>query len=148
VANRLLTARLSCPAALPAADFDVLMTIASSRRAWLLATLSAALSACSMLPTAPPVAPSLPTEPPPVSPSPKPPRIGLALGGGARAASRTSASSRCWRRTASRSTWCRHLGRQPGGLALRPGKGGRELQTLAETMDEGAITDWSFRCAA
>ena len=37
-----------------------------------------------------------------------------------------------------------HLRRQPGRGALCPGRNGKELAQLADSMDEGAITDWSF----
>ncbi|PZP34583.1 MAG: esterase [Roseateles depolymerans] len=123
------------------------MTIVSSRRAWLLATLSAALSACSMLPTAPPVAPSpSASEPPPViKPAPKPPRIGLALGGGAARGFAHIGVIQVLEEAGIKVDLV--AGTSAGSLVASlyaSGKSGRELQTLAETMDEGAITDWSF----
>lgn len=104
------------------------------------------LSGCSLLPTAPmPAAP--PSEPPPVvvPPPPKPPRIGLALGGGAARGFAHIGVIQVLEENGIKVDLV--AGTSAGSLVAAlyaSGKGGRELQQLAETMDEGAITDWSF----
>jgi NTE family protein len=84
----------------------------------------------------------VPTPPKPV---PKPPRIGLALGGGA---------ARGFAHIGVIQVFEEHgikvdlvAGTSAGSLVAAlyaSGKGGNELAKLAENMDEGAITDWAF----
>ena len=125
------------------------MTTSLLRRAGC-AALFTVLAGCSVLPSQPPAPPVIvvqpPVEPPPViKPAPKPPRVGLALGGGA-------------------ARGFAHIGviqvLEEGGIKVdlvagtsagslvaalyASGKTGKEMQSLADTMDEGAITDWSF----
>ena len=88
-----------------------------------------------------------PTEPPPpvIKPSPKPPRIGLALGGGAARGFAHIGVIQVLEEAGIKVDLV--AGTSAGSLVASlyaSGKSGRELQTLAETMDEGAITDWSF----
>lgn len=117
------------------------------RRALLTATLMA-LSGCSLLPgTAPPppAAPAPEPAPPPPKPAPKPPRIGLALGGGAARGFAHIGVIQVLEEAGIKVDLV--AGTSAGSLVAAlyaSGKNGRELQQLAETMDEGAITDWSF----
>ncbi|CAM3959900.1 patatin-like phospholipase family protein [Roseateles saccharophilus] len=123
------------------------MTPALIRRAWLAASF-ALLAGCSVLPTQTPQPPVVtpPVEPPPVvKPAPRPPRVGLALGGGA---------ARGFAHIGVIQVLEEHgikvdlvAGTSAGSLVASlyaSGKNGKEMQTLAESMDEGAITDWSF----
>ncbi|WP_457323732.1 patatin-like phospholipase family protein [Roseateles sp. P5_E11] len=120
------------------------------RRAWLAASL-VALAGCSVLPSQPPqppvvVVPTPPPEPPPViKPAPKPPRIGLALGGGAARGFAHIGVIQVFEENGIKVDLV--AGTSAGSLVASlyaSGKTGKEMQTLAETMDEGAITDWSF----
>ena len=119
-----------------------------SRRGLLLAPL--ALAACSSVPLiGAPEAPTAPAQPDaPTSgprPVPKPPRIGLALGGGA---------ARGFAHIGVIQVLEEHgigvdlvAGTSAGSLVAAlyaSGKNGKEMQALAEGMDEGAITDWAF----
>lgn len=119
-----------------------------SRRGLLLAPL--ALAACSSVPLiGAPEAPTAPAQPdaPPSGPrpAPKPPRIGLALGGGA---------ARGFAHIGVIQVLEEHgigvdlvAGTSAGSLVAAlyaSGKNGKEMQALAEGMDEGAITDWAF----
>jgi NTE family protein len=119
-----------------------------SRRGLLLAPL--ALAACSSVPLiGTPEAPTAPAPPdaPPSGPrpAPKPPRIGLALGGGA---------ARGFAHIGVIQVLEEHgigvdlvAGTSAGSLVAAlyaSGKNGKEMQALAEGMDEGAITDWAF----
>lgn len=119
----------------------------------LIVPLLAVLGACSALgpspaPSVP--APSVPASSPPAEPVPpprvlKPPRVGLALGGGA---------ARGFAHIGVIQVLEEHgikpdlvVGTSAGSLVAAlygSGKSGQELARLAETMDEGAITDWSF----
>lgn len=119
-----------------------------SRRGLLLAPL--ALAACSSVPliggSEAPTAPAQPDAPPAgPRPAPKPPRIGLALGGGA---------ARGFAHIGVIQVLEEHgigvdlvAGTSAGSLVAAlyaSGKNGKEMQALAEGMDEGAITDWAF----
>jgi NTE family protein len=133
------------------------MTPVLIRRAGLAALLTV-LAGCSVLPTQPPPPPVITTTPPPaqppaqpldqppvIRPAPKPPRVGLALGGGA---------ARGFAHIGVIQVLEEHgikvdlvAGTSAGSLVAAlyaSGKTGKEMQHLAETMDEGAITDWSF----
>ncbi|MBA4216975.1 MAG: esterase [Methylibium sp.] len=131
------------------------MTAASIRRATRAATaivLAVLLAGCSVLPTQPPQPPQPPVvnpppvDPPPViKPAPKPPRIGLALGGGAARGFAHIGVIQVLEESGIKVDLV--AGTSAGSLVASlyaAGKSGKEMQTLAETMDEGAITDWSF----
>jgi NTE family protein len=113
-----------------------------------LAALLAALAACSVpLSTPqPPVVTPPPVEPPPIIKTvPKPPRLGLALGGGAARGFAHIGVIQVLEENGIKVDLV--AGTSAGSLVAAlyaSGKGGKEMQTLAEGMDEGAITDWSF----
>ncbi len=116
------------------------------------------LSACQTLTSAlPPVAPKPPETPapPPVvlapvvpmapKPPPRPPRIGLALGGGAARGYAHIGVIQVLEDAGIRPTLV--AGTSAGSLVAAlyaSGKTGAELANVALTMDEGAITDWAF----
>ncbi|MFT7723831.1 MAG: patatin-like phospholipase family protein [Roseateles sp.] len=115
------------------------MKPAALRRASL-AALFVLLAGCATLRTSPPVEP-----PPAAKPAPKPPRIGLALGGGAARGFSHIGVIQVLEENGIHVDLV--AGTSAGSLVAAlyaSGKGGRELQALAEGMDEGAITDWSF----
>jgi len=127
------------------------MTPALIRRGLTVATL-AILTGCSVMTTQPPqppviVAPPPPPEQPPpvIKPAPKPPRVGLALGGGAARGFAHIGVIQVLEESGIKVDMV--AGTSAGSLVASlyaSGKSGRDMQTLAETMDEGAITDWSF----
>lgn len=125
-----------------------LVSLRASRRSLLLATL--ALSACSNIPfvgspTPPPASPAVDAAPPGPKPPPKPPRIGLALGGGAARGFAHIGVIQVLEENGIKVDLV--AGTSAGSLVAAlyaSGKNGRELATLAEAMDEGAITDWAF----
>lgn len=90
--------------------------------------------------------PVQPVDPPPyVKPAPKPPRLGLALGGGAARGFAHIGVIQVLEENGIKVDLV--AGTSAGSLVASlyaSGKTGKEMQTLAETMDEGAITDWSF----
>lgn len=97
---------------------------------------------------APPVATAEPAPPPivvvPPRP-PKPPRIGLALGGGAARGFAHIGVIQVLEEAGIRPDLV--VGTSAGSLVAAlyaSGKTGPELALLAQSMDEGAITDWSF----
>ena len=112
-------------------------------RALLGTALAAALSACQTPPPAPPVA-----SPPPLLPSPKvlrPPRIGLALGGGAARGFAHIGVIQVLEEAGIRPDLV--VGTSAGSLVAAlyaAGRPGAELARVALAMDESAITDWSF----
>jgi NTE family protein len=113
------------------------------RRLWPLALLL--LAACQT----PPVATPAPTPPPAVvvqpKPPPKPPRIGLALGGGAARGFAHIGVIQVLEENGIRTDLV--AGTSAGSLVAAlyaSGRSGLEMASLAMTMDEGAITDWSF----
>jgi len=115
-----------------------------SRRA-LIAHLSAsfALAACTSVPLAPPPEPQ--PEPPPPPKPPVPPRIGLALGGGAARGFAHIGVIQVLEEAGIKVDLV--AGTSAGSLVAAlyaSGKSGKDLAQLAETMDEGAITDWAF----
>jgi len=118
-----------------------------SRRAALMAA-AAALTGCATAP--PPVAspvpaPSAPAPAPPPPPPLRPPRIGLALGGGAARGFAHIGVIQVLEEAGIRPDLV--VGTSAGSLVAAlyaSGKSGREMVAIAQSMDEGAITDWSF----
>ena len=113
------------------------------RRAALGLLMGAFLAGCQSVPPAPrPV--ELP--PPPVPPAPpKPPRIGLALGGGAARGFAHIGVIQVLEEAGIRPDLV--VGTSAGSLVAAlyaSGRNGTELGALAQSMDEGAITDWAF----
>jgi NTE family protein len=110
-------------------------------KAWLLAALLALLaSGCATSPPPPPPAP------PPQAAIPKqPPRIGLVLGGGAARGFAHVGVLQVLEENGIHPDLV--VGTSAGSLVAAlyaSGHGGRELQHLAETMDEAALTDWTL----
>jgi len=110
--------------------------------------LAALLAACQTVPPrTPPAAPPPPvvvTPPPPPAPA-KPPRIGLALGGGAARGFAHIGVIQVLEEAGIQADLV--VGTSAGSLVAAlyaSGKNGRELAGLAQSIDEGAITDWSF----
>ncbi|MCE4535787.1 patatin-like phospholipase family protein [Pelomonas sp. P7] len=109
-----------------------------------------ALAGCSVLPTSTPQPPVVTTpqpdvQPPLVKPAPKPPRLGLALGGGAARGFAHIGVIQVLEENGIKVDLV--AGTSAGSLVASlyaSGKTGKEMQALAEGMDEGAITDWSF----
>lgn len=102
------------------------------------------LAACAGLspPTTPPLAP---TEPSPPRVAPRLPTIALALGGGAARGFAHIGVIQVLEEQGIKVDLV--AGTSAGSLVAAlyaSGMNGRELASLAENMDEGAITDWSF----
>jgi NTE family protein len=122
------------------------------RRATLALTLAAVLAGCQTAPRVPPAVPPVTTTepaPPPIvvvpPRPPKPPRIGLALGGGAARGFAHIGVIQVLEEAGIRPNLV--VGTSAGSLVAAlyaSGKTGTELASLAQSMDEGAITDWSF----
>ena len=133
------------------------------RRIVLLAALGSGLAGCQTAPPPPAVpAPpaSLPSAPasPPVSAAPqpatppqaappvrRPPSIGLALGGGAARGFAHIGAIQVLEEAGVQADLV--VGTSAGSLIAAlyaSGKGGQELAATALTLDEGAITDWTF----
>ena len=115
----------------------------------LLATLAmvAGLAACQTVPPVPPVVVAPPAPPVPVVPPvpPKPPRIGLALGGGAARGFAHIGVIQVLEENGIKPDLV--VGTSAGSLVAAlyaSGKSGQEMTSMAQTMDEGAITDWAF----
>lgn len=115
-----------------------------SRRSMLGLLMGAALTGCQSVPPA-----SRPAEPvplPAVPPAPpKPPRIGLALGGGAARGFAHIGVIQVLEEAGIKPDLV--VGTSAGSLVAAlyaSGRSGLELGTLAQSMDEGAITDWAF----
>ncbi|HEY0954526.1 MAG TPA: patatin-like phospholipase family protein [Roseateles sp.] len=112
------------------------------------AVLFTALAGCSVMSTQPTQPPVIAPTPDPVAvikPVPKPPRLGLALGGGAARGFAHIGVIQVLEENGIKVDLV--AGTSAGSLLASlyaSGKGGKELQALAESMDEGAITDWSF----
>jgi NTE family protein len=104
----------------------------------------------SLPPAAPPppapVAPPPPPAPTPLPPKPtRPPKLGLALGGGAARGFAHIGVIQVLEEAGIRPDLV--VGTSAGSLVAAlwaHGKTGAELANLALTMDEGAITDWAF----
>ncbi|MDN3922805.1 patatin-like phospholipase family protein [Roseateles violae] len=130
--------------------FPALAAGALRRRSLLAATL--ALAACSSTPPLVETPAAASSAPPPVEPAPpgpkpppKPPRIGLALGGGAARGFAHIGVIQVFEEQGIKVDLV--AGTSAGSLVAAlyaSGKNGKELATLAENMDEGAISDWAF----
>ncbi len=120
------------------------------RRCGLVLGLTCLLAACQTAPpAAPPAAPPVepPTEPVIVAPKPppRPPRLALALGGGAARGFAHIGVIQVLEENGIKPDLV--VGTSAGSLVAAlyaSGKGGAELQTLADAMDETAFADWSF----
>ena len=119
----------------------------STTRRQLLGWLTlAGLSACQSPPQAPPVTAATPSPAPAVPPKlPRPPRIGLALGGGAARGFAHIGVIQVLEEAGIRPDLV--VGTSAGSLVAAlyaAGRSGTELARVALAMDESAITDWSF----
>ena len=107
------------------------------------AGLALLLVACQTVPPA--SAPVLPETPPVVVAPPRPPRLGLALGGGAARGFAHIGVIQVLEEAGIRPDLV--AGTSAGSLVAAlyaSGKTGAEMAALALAMDEGAITDWAF----
>jgi len=110
---------------------------------WFAPALAVVLAACQTVPV-PPAAPVTPPLAAP-KPPPKPPRIGLALGGGAARGFAHIGVIQVLEEAGIRPDLV--VGTSAGSLVAAlyaSGKTGAELGTLAQSMDESAITDWAY----
>ncbi|MDP1901909.1 MAG: patatin-like phospholipase family protein [Rubrivivax sp.] len=123
----------------------------SQWRRLLLLGLAALLGACQSLPPTAPTSPAVtaPPEPqlttPPPKPPPRLPRIGLALGGGAARGFAHIGVIQVLEESGIKPDLV--VGTSAGSLVAAmyaSGKSGHEMAGLAQTMDEGMLTDWSF----
>jgi NTE family protein len=127
--------------------FSVLSQIAGHRGGrWLV--LAALLAGCQTVPPPPPP-PVVPEVPPVVVAPPKlppvPPRIGLALGGGAARGFAHIGVIQVLEENGFKVNLV--AGTSAGSLVAAlyaSGKSGAELGVLAEAMDESTLTDWSY----
>ena len=113
------------------------------RRA-LLGTALLALAGCQTVPAPGPTPTAAPPPPPPPVPQ-RPPRLGLALGGGAARGFAHIGVIQVLEEAGIRADLV--VGTSAGSLVAAlyaAGKSGTELAAMALTMDESAITDWSF----
>ena len=111
-----------------------------SRRRYLLGSLGGALALAGCSTTPPPAPP--PGAP---KPAPRPPRIGLALGGGAARGFAHIGVIQVLEEQGIRPDLV--VGTSAGSLVAAlwaSGKSGVELGSLAESMDESALTDWMY----
>ena len=125
---------------------------AASRRGALVALLALGLAACATAPTRqaapetpPPAQPAQPVDPIVPLPPPKPPKVGLALGGGAARGFAHIGVIQVLEEQGIKVDLV--AGTSAGSLVASlyaSGKNGKELAQMAESMDEGAITDWAF----
>jgi NTE family protein len=111
------------------------------------AAMAATMAACQTSPPSPPPAPSQPSAPPAPPPvaAPRPPRIGLALGGGAARGFAHIGVIQVLEEHGIRPDLV--VGTSAGSLVAAlyaSGKTGTELGALAQSMDESGLTDWSF----
>ncbi len=118
-----------------------------SRRRWLAAAVGlCGLAGCQTAPVPHPAAPApAPAGPAPAPPPPKPPRLGLALGGGAARGFAHIGVIQVLEEAGIRPDLV--VGTSAGSLVAAlyaSGRSGAELGTLADAMDESAITDWAF----
>jgi NTE family protein len=118
----------------------------SGIRVWMVAVLLALTACQTAKPPAPPPPPVV-EAPSPVAPKPPPrlPRIGLALGGGAARGFAHIGVIQVLEEAGIRPVLV--AGTSAGSLVAAlyaSGKSGAELGRMADSMDETAITDWSF----
>jgi NTE family protein len=137
------------------------MKLRTQGRAILVAGLAALLVACQTTPPTPAAQTPLPPPPvvtamppvviatPPVLPAPAPalraPRLGLALGGGAARGFAHIGVIQVLEENGIKADLV--VGTSAGSLVAAlyaSGRTGLDMGTLAQTMDEGAITDWAF----
>lgn len=119
-------------------------------RLLLMAALAAGLAACQTAPPAPTpppvvVAPPLPAASAVPPTPPRPPRIGLALGGGAARGFAHIGVIQVLEENGIKPDLV--VGTSAGSLVAAlyaSGKSGQEMTSMAQTMDEGSITDWAF----
>ena len=115
-------------------------------RALLAALLAGGLAGCQTPPPATPAPPpAAPATPPVALKPPKPPRIGLALGGGAARGFAHIGVIQVLEEAGIRPDLV--VGTSAGSLVAAlyaAGRTGAELARVALAMDESAITDWSF----
>ncbi|MBK6863990.1 MAG: patatin-like phospholipase family protein [Ideonella sp.] len=119
------------------------VAVRATRRAWL-AWAALALAGCQTAPVAPPPAPP-PESPPAPKPVARPPRIGLALGGGAARGFAHIGVIQVLEEAGVRPALV--AGTSAGSLVAAlhaSGRSGTELAQLADAMDEASIADWSF----
>ncbi|HMO48919.1 MAG TPA: patatin-like phospholipase family protein [Rubrivivax sp.] len=117
--------------------------VLAGRRRIALGALAALLAGCQSAPRTPDPVAVLP--PPAPRPAPKPPRIGLALGGGAARGFAHIGVIQVLEEAGIRPDLV--IGTSAGSLVAAlyaSGKGGAELASLAQAMDETAFTDWAF----
>jgi NTE family protein len=106
------------------------------------------MAACQTVPPAVPVPPPVVMPPvvvAPPKPPPRPPRIGLALGGGAARGFAHIGVIQALEEAGIRPALV--AGTSAGSLVAAlyaSGKSGNQMAVLAQAMDESAITDWSF----
>src|SRR5438046_4421137 len=124
-------------------------TFASRRRLGAAILFALVLAGCQTAPVAPVAPPTPPVTPPEVvvapRPAPKPPRIGLALGGGAARGFAHIGVIQVLEENGIQPDLV--VGTSAGSLVAAlyaSGKGGASLAQLADGMDETAFTDWSF----
>jgi NTE family protein len=123
------------------------LNLAIRRRGLAAALVLAALSACQTAPVTPVVVP-LPPEPvasAPVVVPPKPPRVGLALGGGAARGFAHIGVIQVLEENGIKVDYV--TGTSAGSLVAAlyaSGKNGTALAAVADNMDESAFTDWAF----
>lgn len=119
---------------------------AALKRALAAGLTAVALAACQSPPVTPvAVAPPVPAPPEGAKPPPRPPRIGLALGGGAARGFAHIGVIQVLEDAGIKPDLV--VGTSAGSLVAAlyaSGKSGNELAALAQSMDETAITDWSF----
>ena len=104
-----------------------------------------ALAGCQTPPASPPAPPALPPAPPPPRAPLRPPRLGLALGGGAARGFAHIGVIQVLEEAGIKPDLV--AGTSAGSLVAAlyaSGKSGAEMARLALSMDESAITDWSF----
>ena len=121
------------------------MPLQDSSRRLFLASALASLAACASAPPASTVSSPAPAADPPAPAPPRLPRVGLALGGGAARGFAHIGVIQVLEEAGVRPDLV--VGTSAGSLVAAlyaAGRNATELAQLALTMDEGAITDWSF----
>ena len=115
----------------------------TARRAWLLGTVAVGLVACS---SGPVPAPSSPVAAPQATPVPvRPPRVGLALGGGAARGFAHVGVIAVLEQNGIRPDVV--VGTSAGSLVAAlyaSGKNAAELERAANSMEEATLTDWTL----